>query len=105
MDPNGYLVINDEMMQIVSFPGSQSVTVNRAVEGTSEGSHSTGDTITILGVKSSAVDEVIEDFDNAANSIRVAAANILFGVGDFIKIDNEFFKLTTVTPDPVEARN
>ena len=101
MDPNGYLVINDEMMQIVSFPGSQSVTVNRAVEGTSEGSHSTGDTITILGVKSSAVDEVIEDFDNAANSIRVAAANILFGVGDFIKIDNEFFKLTTVTPDPV----
>ena len=28
MDPNGYLVINDEMMQIVSFPGSQAVVVH-----------------------------------------------------------------------------
>ena len=99
MDPNGYLIINDEMMQIVSFPGSQSVTVNRAVEGTTEGSHSTGDAITILGVKSTAVDEVIEDFDNTANAIRVAAANILFGVDDYIKIDNEFFKITAVRPD------
>ena len=100
MDPNGYLVINDEMMQIVSFPGSQAVVVNRAVEGTTEGSHSSGDPVTVLEVKSSAVDEVIEDFDNTATDIRVAAANILFAANDFIKIDNEFFKLTAVTPDP-----
>jgi len=99
MNPGGFLVINDEMLQIVSFPGSQAVTVNRAVEGTSEQAHSSGDTITILNVKSTAVDEVIEDFDNAASSIRVSAANILFGVDDYIKIDNEFFRLTAVTPD------
>ena len=100
MDPNGYLVINDEMMQIVSFPGSQAVVVNRAVEGTTEGAHSSGDDVTVLEVKSTAVDEVIEDFDNTATDIRVAAANILFAVNDYIKIDNEFFKLSAVTPDP-----
>ena len=99
MTVNGFLVINDEMMQIVSFPGSQSVQITRAVEGTSEGSHSIGDTIEILAAKVAAQDEVIEDFDNAAGTIRVAAANIVFAADDYIKIDNEFFKLTTVTPD------
>ena len=99
MAVNGFLVINDEMMQIVSFPGSQSVQITRAVEGTSEGSHSIGDTIEILAAKVTAQDEVIEDFDNAASSIRVAAANIVFAADDYIKIDNEFFKLTAVTPD------
>jgi len=99
MTVNGFLVINDEMMQIVSFPGSQSVQITRAVEGTSEGSHSIGDTIEILAAKVASQDEVIEDFDNAASTIRVAAANIVFAADDYIKIDNEFFKLTTVTPD------
>ena len=99
MTVNGFLVINDEMMQIVSFPGSQSVQITRAVEGTSEGSHSIGDTIEILAAKVASQDEVIEDFDNAAGTIRVAAANIVFAADDYIKIDNEFFKLTTVTPD------
>ena len=99
MDPNGYLIINDEMMQIVSFPGSQTVRVTRAVDGTSQQAHSVGDPIAIFGVKSTAVDEVIEDFDTTASEIRVAAANILLEANDFIKIDNEFFKLTTVTPD------
>ena len=99
MTVNGFLVINDEMMRIVSFPGSQSVQVTRQVEGTTEQAHSTGDTIEILAAKVVAQDEVIEDFDNAASSIRVAAANIVFAVDDYIKIDNEFFKLTAVTPD------
>ena len=99
MTVNGFLVINDEMMQIVSFPGSQSVQITRAVEGTTEGSHSIGDTIEILAAKVASQDEVIEDFDNAAGSIRVAAANIVFAADDYIKIDNEFFKLTAVVPD------
>ena len=99
MAVNGFLVINDEMMQIVSFPGSQSVQITRAVEGTTEGSHSIGDTIEILSAKVTGQDEVIEDFDNAAGEIRVAAANIVFAADDYIKIDNEFFKLTTVIPD------
>jgi len=99
MAVNGFLVINDEMMQIVSFPGSQSVQVTREVEGTTEQAHSIGDTIEILAAKVVAQDEVIEDFDNAASSIRVAAANIVFAADDYIKIDNEFFKLTAVTPD------
>ena len=99
MNVNGFLVINDEMLRIVSFPGSQSVQVTRAVEGTTEGSHSIGDTIEILAAKVTAQDEVIEDFDSSAGEIRVSAANIVFAANDYIKIDNEFFKLSAVAPD------
>jgi len=95
----GYLVINDEMFQVASFPSSTSVEATRAVEGTTAQAHAAGDTIEILAQKVSAQDEVIEDFGNAASDIRVSAANIGFSNTDYIKIDNEFFKITAVTPD------
>ena len=95
----GYVVINDEMFQVVQFPSSTSVEVTRAVEGTSAQAHSSGDTIAILQQKVASQDEVIEDFNNSVASIRVAQANVSFAVNDYIKIDNEFFKLTAVTPD------
>ena len=95
----GYLVINDEMFQVVQFPSSTSVEVTRAVEGTTAQAHSSGDAIAILQQKVVGQDEVIEDFSNAVTDIRVSAANISFAVADYIKINNEFFKLTAVTPD------
>ena len=95
----GYVVINDEMFQVVQFPSSTSVEVTRAVEGTTAQAHSSGDTIAILQQKVASQDEVIEDFNNSTPSIRVAQANVSFAINDYIKIDNEFFKLTAVTPD------
>ena len=95
----GYVVINDEMFQVVQFPSSTSVEVTRAVEGTTAQAHSSGDSIAILQQKVVGQDEVIEDFSNAVNTIRVSAANISFAVDDYIKVNNEFFKLTSVTPD------
>jgi len=95
----GYLVINDEMFQVASFPSSTSVEATRAVEGTTAQAHAAGDTIEILAQKVTAQDEVIEDFGNSASDIRVGAANIGFSNTDYIKIDSEFFKITAVTPD------
>ena len=99
MTQGAFIIINDEMFEVVQFGGPTLVDVTRAVEGTSAQSHGSGDTIIPLGNKVTAQDEVIEDFGTGASDIRVSAANIAFGVDDFIKIDNEFFTLTSVTPD------
>jgi len=95
----GYLAINNELFQVSSFPSSTSVQVVRAVEGTATQAHGSGASIEILAQKVVGQDEIIEDFNNSTNVIRVGSANIGFDPTDYIKIDNEFFKLTAVTPD------
>ncbi len=95
----GYLVIGTEMFTVVSFPSATSVELTRAVEGTSAIAHSSGATITILAQKVAAQDKTIKDLDNSSLTMRVKAANVSFAANDYIKIDNEFFKLSAVTPD------
>ena len=51
MVATGYVVINDEMFQVVQFPSSTSVEVTRAQEGTTAQAHSSGDSIAILQQK------------------------------------------------------
>ena len=99
MVANGFLLLGNELFKITAFVDADTVTVDRAQEGTTAAAHSSGDTITVLGTKSATQDETIEDTTTGQNYIRVKAANVSFGVNDYIKIDNEFMKITAVTPD------
>ncbi len=93
------VIIGNEMFEVVSFPTASSVRLNRAQEGTSAQGHTSGATITILQQKVASQDEVIADFDNSVGTIRVAAAGIGFAATDYIKIDNEFMKVTSAAAD------
>ena len=99
MVANGFLLLGNELFKITAFVDADTVTVQRAQEGTTAAAHSSGDTITVLGTKSATQDETIEDTTSGQNYVRVKAANVSFGVDDYIKIDNEFMKITAVTPD------
>ena len=99
MTIGGFIAINNELFTITSFPSATSVEANRAVEGTTAENHATNDTISILAQKVASQDELIEDVAINDTSIRVAAANIGLDVNDILKIDNEFFKITSVTAD------
>ena len=99
MTIGGYLVINNELFQVSSFPSATSVTATRAQEGTTAGTHNSGATIKILGAKVASQDEVIKDFNSGATGIRVKAANVTFKASDVIKIDNEFMHISGVAAD------
>ncbi len=99
MTIGGHLAINNELFTIASFPSATSVEANRAQEGTSAGAHSANDPIAILNTKVTSQDEIIEDVAVNDLTVRVAAANIGLDANDYIKIDDEFFKLTAVVPD------
>ena len=99
MTINGFIVINNEMFKVQSFPSATSVLADREQEGTTAGAHSVNDAITILNAKIASQDEVIEDIATNDTSIRVAAANIALSANDYIKIDNEFMKITDVSVD------
>ncbi len=99
MVATGYIVINNEMFQIDSFGGPTSLTVTRAQEGTVAATHTNGSAVTIFDPPSRNQDVLIEDIDDAVTTVRVKAANAAFGVNDWIKVGNEFMKLTAVTPD------
>ena len=93
------VIIGNEMFEVVSFPTASSVRLNRAQEGTSAAAHNSGATITILQQKVASQDEVIADFDNSVTTIRVKAAGIGFAATDYVKIDNEFMKVTSAAAD------
>tara|TARA_B100000700_G_scaffold9937_1_gene9948 strand:- start:857 stop:5677 length:4821 start_codon:yes stop_codon:yes gene_type:complete len=96
---NGYLVLGNELFKITAFVDADTVTVQRAQEGTSAAAHSGGDPIQILGTKSATQDETIADLDNSSTGVRVKASNVSFGNNDYIKLDNEFMKITAVSTD------
>ena len=99
MAGQGFIIVGTEMMQVTNFLGANRIQVTRGAEGTTATSHASGAGVTVLAQKVSGQDEVIEDFDGVTNTIRVAAANIIFKEQDYLKIDNEFFRLTGVSPD------
>ena len=99
MTINGFLVINNELFKVTSFPSATSVTAARAEEGTSAGTHNSGATIKILNAKVASQDKTIQDINSGATSIRVEKANVGFGVGDVIKINNEFMHIGAVATD------
>ena len=99
MSQNGFIILGTEMMQVVSFQGANEITVNRGAEGTTAVSHAANTGITVLAQKVIGQDEIIEDFDGSSGGIRVSAANIIFKDQDYIKVDNEFMRITNVAPD------
>ena len=103
MVANGYVVVGSELFKIVSIAGAQQIEVARAQDGTIAQNHSQNDTVSIFQPKVEAndasADELIEDTDAVQTDLRVAKANIAFEANDYIKIDNEFFLITAVTPD------
>jgi len=96
---NGYLIVGNELFKIASFVDADTVSVERAQEGTSAAAHTSGDNITILGTKSATQDETIEDATSGQAYVRVKAANVSFGVNDYIKIGSEIMKITAVATD------
>ena len=99
MTINGYLIINNELFQVSSFPSATSVTATRAQEGTTAGTHNSGATIKILNAKVASQDRTIKDINSGATSIRVEKANVGFGTSDVIKIGSEFMHISAVSPD------
>ena len=99
MTINGFLVINNELFKVTSFPSATSVTAARAQEGTSARTHNSGATIKILNAKVASQDKTIEDVNSGATSIRVEKSNVGFGASDVIKINNEFMHVSSVSTD------
>ena len=96
---NGHLIVGNELFKIASFVDADTVSVQRAQEGTTAAAHTSGDNIIILGTKSATQDETIEDTQVGQAYVRVKAANVSFGVNDYIKIGSEIMKITAVAPD------
>ena len=96
---NGYIIIDNELMIVTGFVDADTITVTRAQEGTAAAAHSQNASITVIGAKVTSQDKLISDLDNSSTDVRVAQAGISFKATDYIKIDNEFMKLTAAAAD------
>ena len=96
---NGYVVINQELFKIVAISAADQIQVARAQDGTIAQNHAQGDTVYIYNASVASQDELIEDATDAQLFLRISAANVNFEANDYIKIDNEFFQISAVTPD------
>jgi hypothetical protein len=90
---NKFLMLNNELMNIVSV-NSSGCTVTRGDEGTTATAHADGSVIYYVQ-KSAAATTIRADVDTAVTDIPLfSIAN--FNTHDMMKIDNEFFKITSV---------
>ena len=99
MTGTSYIIIGTEMMRVTGFGGGTQITVERGVEGTTASSHAATSNVTVLSSKAVAHDEIIEDFGAASTAVRIAQANVIVKAQDYIKVDDEFFRITVVSPD------
>ncbi len=92
----------NELCKIVSFPTANSMSVQRAQDGAAAASaYSIGDTFTSIGTTSFVTSaEVNKDFTGVSTDFRATISNRFEGVVDaYMKIDDEFTKVTGVTTD------
>ena len=92
----------NELCKIVSFPTANSMNVQRAQDGAgSASSYNIGDTFTSIGQTNQiASAEINKDFTGVSTSFRATIASRFDGaVGDYVKIDNEFVKITGTDTD------
>ena len=99
MIANGYVVVNQELFKVVAIIAADQIEVARAQDGTIAQNHAQGDAVTIYQTKVTSQDELIEDATDAQLSLRVKRADLNFEANDYVKIDNEFFLISAVTPD------
>ena len=90
---NGFIVVGNELMIITGVTDADTITVNRAQEGTSAATHANGAAVTVLGAKVTSQDTLLRDTTNITNDIRVTQGGIIFKTGDYVKINNEFMLL------------
>ena len=88
------MIVGDEIMEVVTFPSSTSCTVNRGAEGTTATAHSDGITVHGISTKAATQTDTARDIDAAETIVLVQSAAGV-DVDDFIKINNEFFRITS----------
>ena len=93
INTGGYIIIGDEMMEVVSFPTATSVEVLRGVEGTTATLHNSGVTITALQIKVPTQTTTRRDLDASETTILVLS-NTGTLVTDYIRIGSEFMIVT-----------
>ena len=99
MIANGYVVVNQELFKVVAIIAADQIEVARAQDGTIAQNHAQGDAVTIYQTKVASQDELIEDATDAQTNLRIKRADLNFEANDYVKIDNEFFLISAVTPD------
>ena len=99
MANGGYLIVDNEMVEITGFPGPTTVAVTRGVQTTTAAPHNAGAVTTIITAYNPAETENIGDLDNSQTSIRVFAEDNITN-GDYIRIDNEFMLVSASVEDP-----
>lgn len=99
--PNGYVLSSgNELMQIQSFPDGTTINVTRAQEGAAAAqSYNNGDTIRSVGIKTTISGEIFKDFTGISTNMRVFSTTGGWVVNDWIKIDSEFMKITSIAQD------
>ena len=97
LNTGGFIIIDNEMMQIDGFGGNPGeINVTRGVEGTTAVVHAANQTVTAIQLKVAAETETRRDLDASENIILVLSAAAVVA-NDYIKIDDEFFKVTQST--------
>jgi len=94
INTGGYIIIGNEMMEVVAFPTATSVTVVRGVEGTSASTHTSGITVRALQIKVPSQTTTARDLTASDTIILVESATGTLSA-DYIKIDNEFMQVAT----------
>jgi hypothetical protein len=94
INTGGYIIIENEMMEVVAFPTATSVTVVRGVEGTSASTHTSGVVVRALQIKVPSQTTTARDLTASDTIILVETATGTLS-SDYIKIDNEFMQVST----------
>ena len=93
INTGGYIIVENEMMEVVSFPTPTSIDVVRGVEGTTAVSHTSGVTIRAIQIKVPDETTTLRDL-SAADAVILVESSTGTLVNDYIKIDNEFMQVT-----------
>ena len=99
-DPNEFVLIDNELCKISSFPTSNSITVSRASQGAGIASdYPTGQTIVSIGASSVVSNsETFKDFESSDISMRVFDASV-YELDQYYKIEDEFVKCVGINTD------
>lgn len=93
INTGGFIIIDNEMLGVVSFPSPTSIEVTRGQEGTTAASHNSGATVRAIQIKVPSETTTLRDL-TASDSIILVEDSIGTLVNDYIKIDNEFMRVT-----------
>ena len=99
-NPNEFVLIDNELCKIASFPTSNSITVTRASQGAGIASdYPTGQSIVSIGASSVVNNaEIFKDFESADISMRVFDASV-YEQEQYYKIEDEFVKVVGINTD------